>query len=494
LARLIAKHTYFQYFCGGENLVDTKTVIEKLYSKNLCTILDYCVEGAPSLATDGNNASSSSQQQQQQMMQQQMMMMNGGSSKMSSQHPMMMMMNQGGGGGGMDAMMMAMGTLVNEKREVEIAQVKSNSITYMGFENHRLMEKYSDRNNGSEGGVLPCPLGVVKMTGISDSNLLLKLSEILSFVSQFPESEHTRNLLDLHFDIFSGGRNSYNLDFNEVMQEYALGLKRTNAFVMQHDQPPSELSDDELDKLRRVIDRLEDICDECERTNIALLVDAEQTYLQPAIDLLSMYVTLKYNVHQEGKRPIVHNTYQLYLKDTLERLKFDHAFIKKHGEGSIKQGAKLVRGAYIKSESTRCADLGLPHPFNNGIEETHKNYHKGIDFVLENMAKDDSVAVVIASHNPDSVVYASNALNEWGLDRNDSRVLFAQLYGMGDSLSLALASNQYNVAKLVPFGPVDEVLPYLSRRLIENSDMLGGSAIETARMKREIAARLFGRK
>ena len=46
--------------------------------------------------------------------------------------------------------------------------------------------------------------------------------------------------------------------------------------------------------------------------------------------------------------------------------------------------------------------------------------------------------------------------------------------------------------KYVPFGAVDEVLPYLVRRAQENSDMLGGVGVETAMLRSELRRRLLG--
>ena len=58
-----------------------------------------------------------------------------------------------------------------------------------------------------------------------------------------------------------------------------------------------------------------------------------------------------------------------------------------------------------------------------------------------------------------------------GLRKNDQRLWFSQLYGMSDNISFTLAKNGFNVAKYLPFGPVKEVVPYLIRRLDENSSV-----------------------
>ena len=44
--------------------------------------------------------------------------------------------------------------------------------------------------------------------------------------------------------------------------------------------------------------------------------------------------------------------------------------------------------------------------------------------------------------------------------------------------------------KYVPFGPIEYVVPYLTRRLQENSGLVGRAADERALMRQEILRRL----
>jgi len=51
---------------------------------------------------------------------------------------------------------------------------------------------------------------------------------------------------------------------------------------------------------------------------------------------------------------------------------------------------------------------------------------------------------------------------------------------MSDHISMNLASEGYNVAKYVPYGPVKDVTPYLIRRAEENTSIAGQTGRELA--------------
>jgi len=76
-----------------------------------------------------------------------------------------------------------------------------------------------------------------------------------------------------------------------------------------------------------------------------------------------------------------------------------------------------------------------------------------------------------------------------GIAHNDTRIWFAQLLGMSDNISYNLANSSFNVAKYVPYGPVEAVMPYLFRRAEENSSIAGQSSREYLLVKRELERR-----
>jgi proline dehydrogenase len=80
-------------------------------------------------------------------------------------------------------------------------------------------------------------------------------------------------------------------------------------------------------------------------------------------------------------------------------------------------------------------------------------------------------------------------MSQTGMENNDPRVFFAQLYGMSDHISFNLAKAGYNVVKYVPYGPVESVVPYLMRRAEENTSIAGQSSREFLLIKKELKRR-----
>merc|ERR1712032_458952 len=100
----------------------------------------------------------------------------------------------------------------------------------------------------------------------------------------------------------------------------------------------------------------------------------------------------------------------------------------------------------------------------------------------------------IASHNAGSLLFAIRKMQELKLHPKKSGVLFGQLLGMAEAASFSLAKQGYKVFKYMPYGPLDEVVPYLLRRTQENSTLLGSPGVktETCMLAEEACRRLTG--
>ena len=132
-------------------------------------------------------------------------------------------------------------------------------------------------------------------------------------------------------------------------------------------------------------------------------------------------------------------------------------------------GAKLVRGAYMEQERERAFNMGYEDPINENFDATTKMYESSLMHSLEEIKKKPGfVNIMVASHNEDTIRFAIEKMDEFGIRPNDNYICFGQLYGMCDFISFYLGESGYSAFKYVPYGPVEEVLPYLSRRMTEN--------------------------
>jgi len=187
------------------------------------------------------------------------------------------------------------------------------------------------------------------------------------------------------------------------------------------------------------------------------------------------------------EKAIVFNTYQMYRTDMLENLK--RAYHEATSQNYF-LGAKLVRGAYMEKEAARAEKLGYPNPIHPSKEATDKCYDDGLEFCLEHI---DRVSFMCGSHNENSNQFLAALIHKKGLKHNDPHIWFAQLLGMSDNISFNLANAGYNVAKYVPFGPLESVMPYLLRRAAENTSVAGQSSRELLMIRKELKRRKNGK-
>jgi proline dehydrogenase len=237
----------------------------------------------------------------------------------------------------------------------------------------------------------------------------------------------------------------------------------------------SPLTKAELAEFERVRERVDKVCSTAEKKNVRIFIDAEESWIQQAIDDLADEMMAKYNQH----RPIVFNTYQLYRKD---RLNFLMKSSVEAERGNYYLGAKLVRGAYMEKERARASEKGYPSPIQDSKENTDRDYDNALHFCISHK---DKIGFCAGSHNEKSSKYLVEMMKEKNIAASDPHIWFSQLYGMSDHISFNLAKGGYNVAKYVPYGPVKEVLPYLIRRAQENTSVKGQTGRELSLIIKE---------
>ena len=236
-----------------------------------------------------------------------------------------------------------------------------------------------------------------------------------------------------------------------------------------------ELTTSETEEWLRIKERFNLVCGFGKSNNIKILIDAEESWIQKAVDDLILEMMNLYN----KESVVVYNTLQTYRWDRLNYLKQIHLASKKL---NFKLGIKLVRGAYMEKERLRASELGYKSPICKTKELTDILFNDTLKFILGNL---NQIQPFIGTHNEESAALAVSLMNEYKISKNDNRVWFGQLYGMSDHISYNLAANGYNVAKYVPFGPVKDVMPYLIRRAEENTSVAGQTSRELKLIKLE---------
>ncbi|BFI25104.1 proline dehydrogenase [Marchantia polymorpha subsp. ruderalis] len=274
-------------------------------------------------------------------------------------------------------------------------------------------------------------------------------------------------------------------DFRLPWKADGLPILSAESPTYQTRKEPEALGLEEERDLLRGQERLSQLCEACAARNLPILVDAEYSSIQPAIDYMTYAAAFAFN--RPGTPPIVYNTLQAYLKDAPSRLALALA---ESSRRNASLALKIVRGAYITREKALAASVQAPSPIHNRIQDTHSCYNSCASIMLDRIASNEPAALMLATHNADSGRFAAKKVIELGLDKKDPRVQFAQLKGMSDSLSLALARGGFNVSKYLPFGPVAHVIPYLLRRAEENRGLLGNTKADRRRVRVEILRRL----
>lgn len=226
---------------------------------------------------------------------------------------------------------------------------------------------------------------------------------------------------------------------------------------------------------KRVEERYDIVCKAAYDRDVPLLIDAEESWMQTAADDLIEEMMRKYN----QEKVIVFGTLQLYRWDRLDYLKKLHQRAKEQG---FMIGMKLVRGAYMEKERERAEEKGYKDPICVDKQATDDMFNEVMKYMFKNI---DDMALFAGTHNEESSYLLMDLLAKSGVDKDDIRVWFGQLYGMSDHISYNLADGGYNVAKYLPYGPVRDVMPYLIRRAEENTSVAGQTTRELDLLKTE---------
>ncbi|XP_052891279.1 proline dehydrogenase 1, mitochondrial isoform X1 [Anopheles moucheti] len=383
----------------------------------------------------------------------------------------------------------------------------------------RNMETFLECLDAVKGATFGTGITAIKLTALGRPQLLLQVSEVIMQARRYMMdlAGSTGNILTHHKTIQDLERYLGNVSDKAEVKEFLkkvtsdkdgilhlfpwTGIINEDCQLSETFRVPdpvtgqmrrliSKIPPKEEEMFRNMIRRLNTIVKTAQDLDVRIMIDAEQTYFQPAISRITLEMMRKYNT----EKAIVFNTYQCYLKDTYKEVCTDLEQAKRQ---NFYFGAKLVRGAYIEQERARAAALGYEDPTNPSFEATTEMYHKTLTECLRRIRilKDANIdpkkiAIMVASHNEDTVRFAIKKMEEIGIHPEDKVICFGQLLGMCDYITFPLGQAGYSAYKYIPYGPVNEVLPYLSRRAQENKGVLQKIKKEKRLLLTEITKRL----
>jgi proline dehydrogenase len=359
----------------------------------------------------------------------------------------------------------------------------------------------------SVNAVSPAGFAAIKITALGNPALLKRMSIVLNEIRELfakfdedgtglitKEQFHKRYKeyfnVDPNFE--DDAFNTVDIDNDGIVDYYewsnAITMENAHKLVQNcknKDGPltRSMLNTAEMADLARMRTRVDHLAGLAYKLNVRLMVDAEHSYFQPGIDNIAQQLSTKYNT---GTFPIIFNTYQMYLKDAHHRLQVD---FERAQRNKTHFAAKLVRGAYMVLERAHAIETNQTDPILPSLEQTHENYNGAVKEMLGYMAEGKKVEIMIASHNQKSIELTLAVMQAKGLDPT-ANVYFGQLLGMADHLTFHLGSAGYKAYKYVPYGKVNEVMPYLIRRAQENADVLGAARAELRMIGKELVSRL----
>ncbi|XP_022216666.1 proline dehydrogenase 1, mitochondrial isoform X1 [Drosophila obscura] len=384
----------------------------------------------------------------------------------------------------------------------------------------RNMETFIKCLEAVSGATFGTGITAIKLTALGRPQLLLQLSEVIMRTRKYMEDlvggqgnvlTHHKTIKDLEKYYATLGDNKNVQDFLKNVtsdKEGILHLFPWSGIVDEDSQLSdtfrvpdpqtgqmrrliSQIPPKEEEMFRNMIRRLNTIVKTAAELDVRIMIDAEQTYFQPAISRITLEMMRKYN----KDKAIVFNTYQCYLRETFREVGTDLEQAKRQ---NFYFGAKLVRGAYMDQERARAQALGYPDPVNPTYEATTDMYHKTLSECLRRIklmkdCGDDArkIGIMVASHNEDTVRFAIEQMNQIGISPEDKVICFGQLLGMCDYITFPLGQAGYSAYKYIPYGPVEEVLPYLSRRAQENKGVLKKIKKEKRLLLSEIRRRLM---
>ncbi|KAJ3008059.1 UNVERIFIED_CONTAM: hypothetical protein HDU68_003240 [Siphonaria sp. JEL0065] len=454
-SHLVVKNTFFSHFCGGEDIKEVHATMQAYRQRGLGVILNYAVEAEVSeheptvdqIVTEAKRVLAGMKE----------------SANIAAEHPQNFI-------------------------AAKLTPYIPPSVLLRYTNSLRLLKATFDTHS-------------------KDGRVTKQVFLSPAFGNAFPTLQQTGSAIYAQLD----PTNSGSFDFIDLTNVFTIANHTTRSSLLvpttTNTNPAFALATEkDFEIFDAILPLLESLISHSKSLNVKVIIDAEWTYVQPAIDDLALHLTKKFNGSRRDPtqginngRPVIFNTYQMYLQDALQRVKWE---LERAKRGNYNIGVKIVRGAYIVSESERAEKMGYANPICPSLEATHESYNGAIDVCVQEIWKETPevradtplpVQFFIASHNKESVLHAWVTLKKYGLDPQSDCVGFGQLMGMQDGTSYGIAANGLKGYKCVPYGPVPVAIPYLVRRAQENSAVLGGVKVDKDNLWDELKLRVGSR-
>jgi len=155
--------------------------------------------------------------------------------------------------------------------------------------------------------------------------------------------------------------------------------------------------------------------------------------------------------HNVGDVPHVYKTYQMYRRDSVAALTEDI-------ERIPCLGIKLVRGAYWNQDRQSGELFEVK-------QDTDAAFRQALQLILKKEPR-GLLHAMICTHNPADIQYM--------IDNNprDGRIAHASLYGFIENETQRIQAAAIPTYKYLPYGAMDDAIPYLLRRIRENPRVL----------------------
>lgn len=176
--------------------------------------------------------------------------------------------------------------------------------------------------------------------------------------------------------------------------------------------------------------------------NKKILIDAEDSKNHLIINDIIKKLAF---TNLDGDNYHIYKTYQMYRRDSLLNLKKEAL--------ANNLGIKLVRGAYLNT------DRNLPE-FFNVKKNTDVAFRNAMNFIIE-----ANIPSFICTHNLEDIKYMIDI-------KPGKNIKHASLYGFINNETNQIIKSGIKTYKYLPYGKIDDAVPYLLRRLNENPNIL----------------------